>query len=102
MFELLIFLIFGHCIGDFALQSEWVAVNKAKEWYIMFSHVMIWTGVLSFILLYFNEFTISKAIFLSIGHIIMDSYKCRQDEWWYIYPDQAWHILQCIIVYSIL
>lgn len=100
--EIIIFMFFGHFIGDMALQSDWQAQNKGKYWYVMFSHAMIWTGVLCFILLLFNIFAIWKVIFLLLGHVIMDTWKITKpktpEAWWYIYPDQAWHLIQCVIV----
>ena len=39
--ELILFLIFGHFIGDIALQIEWQVENKGKYWYVLFSHGMI-------------------------------------------------------------
>ena len=101
-YELLIFLIFGHFIGDIALQTQWQAENKGKYWYVLFSHGMIWTGVISSILLYFGAFHIWKALFLVVGHCICDKWKSNKpktpEAWKYIYPDQAWHIIQCIVV----
>ena len=100
--ETIIFLIFGHFIGDFALQSDWQAQNKGKYWYVMLSHGMIWTGVISVVLLYYDIFELWKVVFLLFGHIIMDTWKTTKpktpEAWKYIYPDQAWHIIQCVIV----
>ena len=33
----MIWLIFAHFIGDFALQSDWMANNKGYKWIIMFA-----------------------------------------------------------------
>lgn len=98
--ETVIFVIFGHFIGDFALQSEWIAKNKGLYWYVLLAHGMIWTGVISGILLFFGIFTLWKPVFLLIGHISMDKWKASKppETWWYIYPDQLWHIIQCLIV----
>ena len=87
--EILTFTIFGHFIGDWALQNPWVADNKGKYWYVLFAHCMIWTGVISGILLFFDVFTIWKAVFLLIGHITIDKWKTMKPptDWWYIYPD---------------
>lgn len=32
-----------HYIGDFSLQSDWMAVNKSKNWEALFNHVMIYS-----------------------------------------------------------
>ena len=100
--ELLLFLVFGHFIGDIALQTEWQAQNKGKYLYVLLSHGMIWTGILSFILLYFGVFEFWKVPFLLVGHCICDKWKSSipktPENWKYIYPDQIWHLIQCLIV----
>jgi len=99
----IIWLLFAHYIGDIALQSDWQAQNKGKYWYVMLSHCMIWTACISVALQYFGIFAFWKVIFLLAGHWISDSWKSKKpktpDCWWYIYPDQLFHIIQCIIVY---
>lgn len=100
----MIWLIFAHFIGDIALQSAWQAENKGKRWYVMLSHCMIWAACISIALAYLGIFAIWKVVFLVIGHGAMDSWKTRKprtpEAWKYIYPDQAWHLLQCFIVYK--
>lgn len=98
-----IWLIFAHYIGDIALQSDWQANNKGKYWYVMLSHCMIWTACISISLQYLGLFTIGNAGFLFFGHWISDLIKSRQaktpENWWMIYPDQVWHIIQLTVVY---
>lgn len=99
----LIWLIFAHYIGDFALQSEWIAQNKSKYWYILFSHCMIWTAIMSATLQYFDLLAWWKLIFLFTGHWLADGikgqfYKSSKD-YWMIYPDQLWHLIQCVVVW---
>ncbi len=100
---MIIWLFFAHFIGDIALQDKWQSENKSKYWYVMLSHCMIWAAIISIALQFIGIFHIWKAIFLIIGHGAMDSWKSRQPKipknWWKIYPDQAWHLLQCVIVY---
>ena len=100
-----IWLIFAHFIGDIALQSSWQADNKNKYWYVMLSHCMIWTACISIALQFLGLFAIWKVIFLVLGHGISDEIKSHQpkisENWWQIYPDQAWHLLQCVVVFII-
>ena len=100
MSELLLFVVFAHYIGDFALQSEWVAINKATKWYVLFAHAMIWTGVISAVLYAFGALTVGKVALLLVGHIVTDKWKTMMpaDDWWYIYPDQFVHLWQCFMV----
>lgn len=98
-------LLFAHYIGDIALQSSWQADNKGKYWYVMLSHCMIWTGVVSITLQYLGILALWKILFLLIGHFIGDEIKSHQprtpNNWWMIYPDQAWHIIQLVIVWAV-
>ena len=103
-------LLFGHFIADWALQNDFVSQNKGKVWFIMLAHCMVWSGVICFLLAYMGIFTIWKFLFLLIGHWIADKYKIdnianedqRVDACEYnlqlLYIDQAWHVLQLIIV----
>jgi hypothetical protein len=82
----IIWLLFAHFIGDIALQSDWQAQNKGTKWYVMLSHCMIWTACICVAL-----------------HWACDKWKTTKprtpEAWVYIYPDQAWHFIQCVIVY---
>ncbi len=96
------FLIVAHYIGDFPMQGEFVAMNKGKYWYIMLAHCIIWAGSISTVLAIFGLFTPWKIAFLIVGHYVMDLWKSRQpytpENWWKIYPDQCWHVIQCLVV----
>lgn len=101
----MIWLIFAHYIGDIALQAPWQAENKGKYWYVMFSHCMIWAACVCITLQYLGIFTLSKAIFLVVGHWVCDKWKTTipktPENWKYIYPDQLFHLLQLIFVWII-
>lgn len=94
-------LIFAHFIGDFALQKEWVALNKGKVFYIMFAHCVIWTACICVALQYLGLFAQWKVAFLLIGHGICDKWKgdnTKDFPTWHFYVDQLWHLIQCEIV----
>jgi hypothetical protein len=123
-----IWLLFAHYIGDVAFQPQWQAENKAKYWYVMLCHCMIWTGIICIVLQFLGLFEYWKVVFLVIGHFLMDEWKSHQphdktvmtykkvdngdngtilvydkevtkSNWWMIYPDQGWHIIQLVIVF---
>jgi hypothetical protein len=109
--NLLMAVVFAHYIADWALQTEFVARNKGKYGYIMFSHSMVWTGVICFVLNYYNAYSLWKLVFLLVGHMWMDQYKMdrvkedcsasRETEKHnlrLLYIDQAWHFVQCVVV----
>lgn len=41
--SLIIAIIVGHWVGDFLLQSDWMALNKSKNWLALFSHTIVYT-----------------------------------------------------------
>lgn len=99
----MIWVIFAHYIGDWALQSTFMGQSKGKLWMVMLSHCMVWTACICVALQYCNLFAVWKVVFLVIGHWVVDLWKCRKpntpENWKYIYPDQIWHLMQCTIVY---
>jgi len=96
-------LVFAHFLGDISLQNDWMTEFKGRYWYVMQSHCIIWAGCIAVVLQYLGILTLWKIHFLIIGHYLMDSWKCKKNRsvktWWYVYPDQAWHLIQCVIVY---
>lgn len=36
-------LLFSHLIGDFFLQSDWMALNKSKNWLALLFHVVVYS-----------------------------------------------------------
>ena len=95
-------LFFAHCVGDFVLQSEWMAKQKTIDSYIMFLHSVLWSGCICLILYYLNSFNIYKGLFLLLGHFGSDTLKAKQT---FLYEkpafflDQLWHIVQLGVVY---
>ena len=100
-----IWLIFAHYIGDIALQTDWQAQNKGKLWYVMLSHCVIWTAMICIALEYSQLLQWWHPIFLVTGHWICDKWKTTKprtpEAWKYIYSDQIWHLIQCVIVFYV-
>jgi len=100
-----IWLLFAHYIGDIALQSDRQAKNKGDLWYVMFSHCMIWTALVCVALQFLGLYAFWKVLFLLFGHWICDRWKSSKlrtpETWHYIYYDQAWHIIQLLVVFLI-
>ena len=79
--NLFILLLFIHCISDFYLQGRFVAENKTKSYYILFTHAFIvsagiwlaryfWDGSQSYLWL----------IILILSHGITDKWKCSHTD----------------------
>lgn len=105
MIEKLLFLIFAHFIGDWGLQSEWMAENKRRSRLVLFAHCMIWTGCIVIMMDLVHIYGLCwKALFLSGWHMLIDGWKCQRDLrdknelGWALYLDQVLHIAQVIIV----
>ena len=97
-----LWLVFAHMAGDIALQTPNMA-NKDKYWYVMAAHCVVWTGCICVALAWLGLLEPWKPFFLFAGHFVSDEWKSHQpktpDNWWKIYPDQAWHYVQCLAVY---
>lgn len=47
LLHLFFILIFGHWVGDFVLQSHWMATNKSKNKWALFLHTTVYTMILT-------------------------------------------------------
>lgn len=47
---LVLALLVGHYIGDFMLQSDWMALNKSKDWTALVAHVAVYICTLTAVL----------------------------------------------------
>lgn len=102
MIEFLTLLILGHYIGDYALQSEWVATNKRNDVYVLFAHSAIYTFVITAICSAFGYFSLYLTLFIMIGHFLMDNWKNNYTQCpWALPIDQAIHMGQLFIVWII-
>jgi hypothetical protein len=105
-YEVLMWAVAAHMIGDFALQSRWVAENKSKSWYILMAHSMIWAAcvALPFKLFGYNNIT-ALYFLLASGHFVIDDLKCKmyktEKDNWMLYPDQFLHLIQILVVMAI-
>lgn len=102
LITLIIFIIGAHYIADFPLQSEFLAMNKGKKWYLLFAHAMIYTTTISITLLLLGVYADWKFAVLLISHYFIDRWKSHEpaDEahWHLIYYDQALHLLINILL----
>lgn len=92
-------LLVGHLVGDFLLQTDNMASFKAQNWYWMLRHTVVYVSVMAVIV---GVYTLDHAVslwvpgiaLLAIGgtHVILD----RRDftQWWMrmigISPDRQW------------
>ena len=106
MIEKIIILQLANYLGDYPLQGSFLANMKGKYDYLLFVHSFIWASVVSLPLMYYNDFTYGKFIFLLVGHFFVDRIKARSKSkndplGMMLWVDQIAHFLQIVFVISI-
>lgn len=72
MLENIFLIIMCHLIGDYVLQSDFIAKTKGENWYHLFVHCALY--VLPFYLCFgFDQ----QLAFIFVTHIIIDAAKAR-------------------------
>lgn len=108
--DLLFFLLIGHYIGDFALQSDKMAQNKGRSKVFLSFHVLIYTATLASFLVYGlnlheNTSFMSLTTLLVVAavyviHWIQDFIKSQKfngtKQAYYV--DQAIHVITLLII----
>jgi len=85
-------IVFCHLVGDYVLQSDYIAKGKVHDFYLLLVHCVLYC--LPFYLVYgFNI----QLVVLFIMHIIIDLLKCigKID----IVKDQVLHYVLAILLY---
>lgn len=98
IFVLCFLLLCGHALGDFGLQSDWVAAHKHPrypEWrWVMAAHCLIHAGIVALI---------TGSVWLGVSelfaHWALDVAKCDGDM--SFNQDQLGHVL-CKVVWAVL
>ena len=71
--RMIIFIIIGHCVGDYLFQSSYLALNKGKDKYLLFVHSILYAfGVILTAYIFTIEITILQILALFITHMIID------------------------------
>ena len=91
MIEKIILLVMCHMIGDYVLQSDFIATTKGKNWYHLFAHCVLY--VVPFYICFGFVWQLA-AIFVT--HLIIDSLKARYNKINY-WQDQALHYLVSLL-----
>ena len=104
-------LVAAHFIGDYVLQTEYIAREKCKNWYVMSVHcflysaavlaTFIWTGLIGS----YSGFLSAENVFfiLYFSHAILDNLKCHIFPKKYaMFIDQAGHFLIIAILYGLI
>lgn len=87
----LITLIFCHLIGDYVLQTDFIAKTKGTNWYHLIVHCMLYC--LPFFVIYGLTW---QLLFIFITHMVIDPIKARYNKINYI-TDQLLHYIVMLV-----
>lgn len=96
--RLLFLLLAGHGLGDFALQTEWIATNKnrhVKNTVCIWPHLLTAHSLIHGMIVYMITGKIILGILETIAHWITDFSKC--EGWFNFHTDQFMHLFVKII-----
>lgn len=103
-----VMLVGAHAIGDYALQSEYIAREKTRDLYVLFIHATIWTFTVAM-----TGYVIGLPInlvhilfILWVPHFVMDYLKAQSKWFPSVVPDpkkqltidQAVHYFQLLVL----
>lgn len=95
MLEILLYLLTGHFIGDFAFQTAWMYAEKGKLWKANFAHAAVYTSVILIVVrigMGSIPISISALALIAVSHFIIDPLKARWGIIKYFWLDQLLHI----------
>lgn len=87
----LITLIFCHLIGDYVLQTDYIAKTKGTNWYHLIVHCMLYC--LPFFVIYGLTW---QLLFIFVTHMVIDPMKARYNKINYI-TDQLLHYIVMLV-----
>lgn len=104
-----IMVVIAHFVGDYALQNEYLAVNKIKYPYVRLAHSIIWAGCI-LVALAFVGVNLSTGpawwaplwviFFLVFSHFMADGVPRKRPVDLYI--DQGFHLFCVLTVWALL
>lgn len=77
---MLYILMFAHWVGDFVLQSGWMALNKGRCWKALLAHVCVYAVVLGAFAAFLTASWTGLACFVGANfvlHLLVDSVTAR-------------------------
>lgn len=93
MIQKAVTLILCHLVGDYVLQTEFIATTKGSNWYHLFVHCALYT--LPFIVVYGFVW---QVLVLFILHLSIDPLKARWHKIDYV-TDQVLHFLTLLVYF---
>jgi len=108
-------LIMAHLVADYLLQTRWMAMNKAQQWFPLITHSIIYTFILGLAAhLSFGGLSLSGLAIIFLSHVFLDRRTFvhwwtktimgvdLEKNWWLsIVADQIFHFLVIVLVLEI-
>ncbi|GAB6275345.1 MAG: hypothetical protein STSR0004_22100 [Peptococcaceae bacterium] len=103
-------LLVGHLVGDYLLQTRWMAEKKVSMWPPLLVHGAVYTAAVTLLALLAGRLLPLSAIALIFfSHIFLDNRffvefwtkkvtRAENTEWLKIMVDQTWHIVILALV----
>lgn len=97
-------LFVGHLVGDYILQTRWMAENKAKQWFPLTVHSAVYTAATALLALIAGGLSVYGISLIFFFHLLVDRRhfisfwasritQSDNSDWLKIVLDQSWHIL---------
>ena len=97
-------LLIGHLVGDFLLQTGWMAEKKEKEIWPLVAHSLVYTASVGLLALLGGGLSLPAIALIFLTHLLLDkrsfvnfwTYQITRSNnsmWLKIIIDQSWHII---------
>lgn len=106
-------MLVGHLVGDYILQTRWMAEKKAQTWTPLIVHSAVYTAAVALLAQVAGGLSVWGIGLIFTGHILIDQRKLvnflaqyvngfGNVEWLKTTLDQSWHIVVLAIATLIL
>lgn len=106
------YLLMGHLVGDFLLQTNWMAKNKASNLVALIIHSFVYTLVIFVTAqVFIPTFTIWASLLIFVAHCMLDYRQLTlwwlrqvmqvpkgEDQWIIFVVDQIFHLLVLVSI----
>jgi hypothetical protein len=106
--ELFDWMLVGHLVGDYILQTRWMGDKKAQEWVPLTVHSVVYTAAVALLALLAGGLSAWGIIIIFVSHVLIDQRKIinflsqhfngiGNVDWLKVTLDQSWHIVMLAI-----
>ena len=76
-------LILAHYVGDYGLQTDWMAANKGRSWYVALAHACVWSCAIACtgMLIGLRMHPLAVVLVLVLPHMVLDHTKAAGESW---------------------